>query len=126
MTQALSALLANLEAATGPSRELDAEIATVIFGRPRASGNVGEPQVLHWWDRAVGFAVAPRYTESLDAARTLLPEGWFALIDTRGRADVRYAPIDQSGYRREVADAATPALALCIAALRARLAGRHK
>ena len=97
----LPSLIATLEAATEGSAELDRAICRAISG--------DETQ----WHK---------YTRSLDAAMTLVPEGWFALIDTRGRADVRYAPIDQSGYRREVADAATPALALCIAALRARLA----
>ena len=118
----LASLIAALEQATGPSRELDAELGRRPIGWRERNGMFGR----EWISPAGRMAELPRYTESLDAARTLLPEGWFALIDTRGRADVRYAPIDQSGYRREVANAATPALALGVAALRARLAGRHK
>ena len=62
-------LIERLEDATGPDRELDAEIARLVTGRgvtvaplsgPRYDGD-GEP--------------VPAYTASLDAALTLMPRG---------------------------------------------------
>lgn len=126
MTQALSALLAKLEAATGPSRELD-EAITRAIGFKLAGYSANVPI---WWnpdDKYVG--VAPHYTSSLDAAMTLVPEGsWWWL-----HHQVAY-PTDD-GYQAEVwplippylkSRAPTAALALCIASVRARLAGQKE
>lgn len=70
------------------------------------------------WQAVVGptapHSAQPDYTESLDAAVALVPEvpDWFC-----GRAHEKpFAHIDGT----EVRYAATPALALCAAALRAR------
>ena len=61
----------------------------------------------------------PAYTASLDAAMTLVPEGRWWSVNGGNRADVW-----ASGYidERWHATAATPALALTAAALRARAA----
>jgi len=104
------ALIEKLTCATGPSRELDAEIHSIVR---------------HWTD---GDRPAPFYTASIDDAMTLVPTqyGWWAEIHHRpdspgvvlwqfpqpcGRipADKPY----QIGGR-------TAVLALCIAALKAR------
>jgi hypothetical protein len=73
------------------------------------------------------------YTRSIDAALTLVPEGWFVAIKAFGKfghADVFHpeklaagglfpdAGEDDSTIR--VRNAASPAIAVCIAALRAR------
>ena len=94
-------LATRIEQAEGPSRELDAEIAT-IFG----------------WTPAHDL-VCPAYTASLDAAMTLVPDGTnvHAVILDKG-----LTRIELNGTTKYLkVDAATPALALCAAALRARL-----
>ena len=90
------------EAATGPDRALDAEICQAVFGR---------------------FIGVAKYTASLDAALTLVPGEAFWRVGHDGagpdpsafRADVFQTP----GTGLNVARSATPALALCAAALRA-------
>lgn len=81
------------------------------------------------WHEAEGlFCEPPKFTASIDAAMTLVPEGWRVCQfyeDPRGpwfvhigkRDTIRSSPRDPSscdGY------AAIPAVALCIAALKAR------
>lgn len=108
-------LLARLEKAEGPDRELDWEIELT-------RGTAGTP----------GGHELPRYTGSLDAALTLVPEHHRFLIDKRpyadeGRPDGYRCQVYKQGYpyRSDGSDtptawASSPALALCIAALRAR------
>jgi hypothetical protein len=97
------------EAASGPDRLLDLDIASTlkISALYRRAG-----QVTATW---------PDYTASLDAAMTLVPEGWAFGIgrgtdrsDTEGWAWI--SPTDEG----EIWTAATPALALTAACLRAR------
>ena len=125
MTQALSALLAKLEAATGPSRELDAQIAVATGVSPH-----------RMLQSALTCGCSPRYTASLDAAMGLVPDGygWSVSTPWRDKAKARACVADNArGYFDAEAemhygghDAETPALALCIAALRARLAGQKE
>lgn len=74
------------------------------------------------------YAGLPRYTTSLDAAVSLVPEGW----GVKAEWNMGYGTAVTVGhvgpnklYDRpdHWATAATPALALCIAALKARRAG---
>lgn len=101
-------LIEQLESAAEGSRALDAQIASQHGG----FGGMG----YETWDAIE--ADCPHYTTSLDAALTLVPEGreWSVtyLWDGRcgGTCDGHHA--DFKG--------ATPALALCIAALKARQA----
>lgn len=93
-----------------PSRELDAAIARFL------AGNFYE-----WWKNRPGPA---DFTTSLDAAVTLVPNNadWWEIYYERGwvRGPVR-AEVKWHRVREETrAFAATPALALCAAALRAR------
>lgn len=87
----LEALLARVLNGEGPDRELDGEIGAAFRVLP--TNSVG-PNVLGWLRRWEGPFVtdpslpghiltenrinwkAPPYTESLDAALTLVPEGW--------------------------------------------------
>ena len=115
-------LIARLEAATEGGRELDVALAKrlrqpikkkPVYKRGHYSG--GKPVVLRTED------VASPYTTSLDAALTLVPEGhrlrlWWHHTGVWG-CDV--FP-DGGGAIHRVLDRATPALALCIAALKAR------
>ena len=132
----LTDLIAALERAEGPSRELDYEIRKclgyvdmpldVAFGRN--DGN---------WARRVGDQIVsigshqdsgsttrdlylPRYTASLDAALSLVLDGATVELAWGGGSPHCYADINQgfSGYVHGIGK--TPALALCIAALKAR------
>lgn len=98
----LDDLIARVEAADGPDRELDAEI-----GRIAAERFLGyippEPQ-----------RGCIRYTASLDAAMTLRPEGAVWKVEDHPVYGISAVVQDQQSY------AATPALALTAAALRAR------
>ena len=115
-----------LERATEGSRELDGEI---FFAAIRDDM---EPDIREFAER-VGCSMTnasarcsgpaiPHYTTSLDAALTLVPEGKFFATVTRRPDGVGHAkchsPDDLLG-REGIVTAATPALALCIAALKA-------
>lgn len=125
-------IIAALVKATGPSRELEVEIFTI-------SGHVNEAHCKEWCrqdgrtdltrERYIA-AWAPNYTASIDAALTLVPEGFAWMIAhsnkenvARARcnlASIRLDHVSQIGEPAGRAEAATPAIALCIAALRAR------
>jgi hypothetical protein len=105
----LLALAERCEQAAGPDRELDFAIAA----------GVG------WPDSPNLHQHARRYTESLDAAVTLVPEGWrydltngdlISKEKPAARLTPDFAGPCFNGYARTVP------LALCIAALRARAA----
>lgn len=79
----MEALIARVEAATGPDRELDAEIAeaigmalsddrTAVYAGYRVNANTDEEYDV--WDDV------PFYSESLDAAVSLVPSGWVVEI----------------------------------------------
>ena len=98
------------EKAQGPDRELDREIA--------------EATKPDFW------LVPPRYTASLDAALSLVPEGWAWAVYGGAREEiVATAYCVPNGGRLPWPDwvtdicAATPALALCAATLRALASG---
>jgi hypothetical protein len=108
-------LIERLEAATGPDRELDIEIA-------KAAGWVYESENRSWyrWRSPAGAIeiAPPLYTFMLDAAMTLVPEGFGHKIhgdnvehEMQFEAQVDYG---------EFYPGSTAAIALCIAALKAR------
>jgi hypothetical protein len=105
-------LIERLEKATGPDRDLDAQIFRDLIGF--------SPNALPQFWPAVGNQV-PRYTSSIDEAQTLVPPAhdWSLHVDN-GEAIVGCMPESEDGC--DVADStgATPAIALCIAALKAR------
>lgn len=129
MSDELLKLAERCEKAEGLDRELDAQIAAVLRlekvphwarnwageWRPTEYGSVvlmdadGEPGP-HFMSR--------EYTSSLDAAMRLVPEGWEFTVgrthDEKGSASVWLIDRDVT------MEAATPALALCAAAPRAR------
>ena len=139
MCERALALADRCEAATGPDRELDCAIgcavagffvckprwegAPVSYGQVDADGSRSEPGTGGDW-------MVPRYTASLDAAMTLAPKGWFMqLSDWQAPILRAHGPwqaiftLDRDDFRRgfdaRCDHAATPALALCAAALRA-------
>lgn len=100
-----SGLRARLEAAREGNRALDLAICIALnTGRSTNPRNLG----------------APAYTSSLDAAMMLVPEGFLWSVDTLDAFPEACVagpgPIGPDSY----ISAATPALALCIAALKAQ------
>jgi hypothetical protein len=129
----LLALAEKVEGLDGPDRELDFDICKAVRSYPsdwrtRLRGASLE-YYLAWSDCAL------RYTASIDAALTLVPPGahWGMGHDANGplagwawvRAKVadgwqEFHSPPRMGFERAGPFAATPALALCAAALRAR------
>jgi hypothetical protein len=113
------------EKATGPDRELDADIASSLGWRFRPSFRA---TMIVAFDPSGIARPAPRPTSSLDAAMSLVPEGWRVgemgetVIECDDPWQVKLLEKRFSGERAKCAqgDAATPALALCAAALRSR------
>ena len=126
MTQELLALAERCERASGPDPELDAEIQVRLFKDPayKFPAPVLNRKPMNWqeacgrfrWNGGGGSNPWPRYTKSLDAAVTLVPEGSAFVLWSRSIGGKAVADIDAE----HVGKATTPALALCAAALRAR------
>lgn len=122
-----SALIEKLEKATGPDRELDLEVALAIgweksdrqFSRTAWRATSGPGADIGWWSE--GSDWPPRYATSIDDAITLRPEGWSWRVGNlpsgRGFADLG------TQASLQCVQGASPAIALCIAALRAREEG---
>jgi hypothetical protein len=115
----VSDLAERCEAATGPDRELSWDIWEAI----------GEPVI----DDYSLNGSAPAYTASLDAAMTLVPEGyyWTLSLGCKAGRDSEFGPYwaelySMADYRSHIdveeIPGTTPALALCAAALKARTA----
>lgn len=146
------AVIEMLERASGPARALDCKIWLVLFDKQIMidgggySPNAKPPKYEsarkiwtadwpHWGDRSQvdhGVAMeigAPHYTASIDAALSLVPEGWFVanLAQWRSGAPTRTwaatLKLDpQCDEERHTSNRPSAAIALCIAALKARLA----
>lgn len=124
-------LAARVEAATGPDRALDADIELVLHPElvvlPWARVNFQCGKAPYYEDTsdpdALNVVFPAVYTRSLDAALTLVPaELWWRVSVVAGRpsANVRTGSIISPGTKEWEGHAATPALALTAAALRAR------
>lgn len=114
VTSLLSHLIARLERATGPDRELDADIALQFDWTECPGDNWIGPQ---------GEIAVPAYTSSIDAAMTLRPAGanCSGFDDGPDICDAYWSRNNvKDGHWLVTAEGKTPALALCIAALRAR------
>lgn len=114
-------LIKLLEAMTGPARSVDVEIGrlqgVLVMQHDEETGVNREHT--HW-----------EYTKSIDDALSLVPDGWawfVERIDGFSNGDARlWLPAQRArGYIKEnfdVRNAANPAIAICIAALKARAA----
>ena len=113
-----SDLIERLEALSGPDREVDAEIA-LATGWMQIKTDWFRPKSADIWHHK---SELPRYTASIDAAMTLVSEGWYPQIGKLS-AESWQANMGQANRGNGVnAYAAALAIALCIAALRARSA----
>lgn len=140
----LGALIARLEQATGPSREIDCYIYAETL---RKAGDDRQVTVIPppTWNetryffnpnpeiRWLGYDLlnnSPKYTSSLDSALTLVPEGWrlrdLCQANPLMKADMALAVLapneeyDSSEESPLGVHLTSPAIALCIAALKAR------
>lgn len=119
----LPSLIERLEKAEGPDRELDEDIA-------KATG--------WWWDHVEALWIdetgneiqdeCPEFTASLDVAVGLVPEGWNwqlygrdVLAQTNHPLGVGrpYCILSLPGTREAGGRGVTPAIAVCIASLKA-------
>lgn len=134
MTTNLHALLERLEDATGPDRELDALIALALDGavgivRASAEGRPNEPFLTQSADGEEDALEG--YTASVDAALALVERvlpGWrVALNSDPHRVPLWSAQLKKSGddWKLHGETAPIPALALCIAVVRAEIALRE-
>jgi hypothetical protein len=125
-------LAAKVEAADGPDRELDAAIAAAVRYFPPGVGFVWKAGLIANSPEAgrVECATAlgtggphysaKHYTASVDAALLLVPDGWHrSFTDDPDDLGGVIAEL-WTGSRNAWANAATPALAICVAALRAK------
>lgn len=135
---ALLELAERCEKAAGPDRELDALIFIArepdSFRLPASDdldneGDPPSPGDVVCLQGFVGSVIAsPRYTASIDKAATVVPKDYAFTVSFIGipnhPADARvWLPAQKGhGVNADCYDAATPALALCAAALRARAA----
>jgi hypothetical protein len=110
-------LLERLEKVTGPDRELDGAIQRIIGYGPHHIGAAG---------------LTNAFTASVDAALTLVPKEWTAW-ELRSMAGKRRFSCDLSrltecdaGEDWAFGGGPTPAIAICIAALKARTASEQK
>lgn len=121
-------LIARLEKLPGPDRELDADIFRALGWR--SFGGIFNQQ---WWEGPSGerCKAVPFFTASIDAALTLVPEGYCWLSRSHdGSKNLAGNGSGAGGFANVHANrddaifftafAATPAIALCIAALKAR------
>lgn len=125
-------LIARLEKVTGPDREIDAQIAMLVGAvpegamRPSAAEDIGT-----FATSAYGFWTCKDYTASIDAALTLVPGTMWWLVgagQTRPDeplhgAQIRKPRFPGGGVVVGEAEHQCQAIALCIAALKARLPG---
>jgi hypothetical protein len=107
----LLALAERCEQAAGPDRVLDAEILCAIYGF-----------TIHKENRCVNSSSWDRVTGSLDAAVTLVPEGWDFCISKGWDEECAVSLAPANKVTEVISTSTTPALALCAAALQARAA----
>lgn len=110
MADNLLDLAERVERATGPDRELDADIALATGWKHRSGAD---------WHRVLEWE-RPAWTASLDAAMQLVPEGMERrVLNICSSGQTRALIYYNKAMRYCSGDAATPALALTAACLRA-------
>lgn len=98
-------IIARLKKASGPDREID-EAITRLLNPNQVTRQIYSGDIIN----------VPRFTASIDATLMLVPpgKGWQVLLIAGG---VAAAFVGRGAYQH----GATPAIALCIAALKARI-----
>lgn len=124
-------ILEMLESATAGGRNLDALIEVEHRRFEAYAVGLNDKQRAHWKpvgakgevEEGVTRYHPPMYSFNIDDALRLLPDGWEAILYTgNGTAELYDPKLRPRKGIRERAKAATVALAICAAALRARAA----
>lgn len=127
--ETLESLAARIEALDGPDRDVDYEVAFAFGWEFRCATHWGYRSP-HWWlggktGAELGLVShvqgeCPHFTKSIDAAMTLVPDDWSMSLHfgpwIAGNVQA-INPVTAEEFR---IDAATPALAICAAAMRAK------
>ncbi len=116
-------LIARLEAATGPDRELDVVIDMAqlnLRGDPATPVYYDGYDKGNWRDTVGLLRTSPAYTASIDAALTLVPEGWTRDVDATAPEMGIAVALHGPNEKRVVGDHENEPIATCIAALKAR------
>ena len=119
-------LIERLERATGPDRELDVAIVYALYPDigPYQGQCIGDEPI--FWHDPYRKRPAPSFTSSIDAALTLVPEGHGWVLDYMDPGEPDGAMVGAHACDGATFDTPRPpALALCIAALKAREALAH-
>jgi len=111
-------LIHDLEAATKGNWELNARIGRIV-------GTWHHKKDIHTYRGNDGYGRTYHdeplsYTISLDAALKLVPEGWNITIEIASFQNAAWLHKDGETVRSDYGTKRAPALALCIAALKAR------
>lgn len=112
-------LIKRLEALTGPSREVDAEIANAT-GWESGPWEIAGMRGVTWYASGPEvYKECPHFTGSIDAALTLMPATLknTILLQTSSPAKAGFG---RDGKKFTYLEGATAPIALCIAALKAR------
>lgn len=132
-TDAYKDLIVRLESVTGPDRELDYLILQAINPEQFARYDAAAKSMLTYLTenglanraeagRRDAFFSCPRFTASLDAAASLVTDGMRWGVGTWSDNFANVGEADNGRVLAKCEPAATPILALCIAALKARSA----
>jgi len=123
-------LIERLGKATGPDRTLEFYIAFAVRWRPdgESARSFAEHEAKH--DYATAWIAhapfrsrwnIPHYTASIDAALTLVPEGWMWDVASSGCAWIMRDGDSVCDSQIVIGGIESPAIAICIAALKARM-----
>lgn len=123
-------LIARLEEATEGGRELDAALEVVKRAWDAEKAGVAPEHAAQWRHLGTGWVgddhtkyMAPRYSTSIDAALLLVPGDWRLehLGEQLHLPQMWECELHNRNEEQAIqGEAATPALAICIAALKAR------
>lgn len=125
-------LISRLSEATEGDRELDCEIAVAVLGGEiewKQANYTMDLYPVRRYDSTMhvggkGSEPVERYTESVDAALSLLPEGkWWGIAATDTcAAECSDIFVQGKDWHADYGHSPVPAIALCISFLRARAA----
>jgi hypothetical protein len=122
----LTDLIARLQAAEGPDRGLDAEIAAAV-GWTHVGKRDGYKDIIGFMPGRPSVTRIPRFTSSMDSAFQLIPEraDFWELFDDCGAYFARIKECGPGAEWKVIGETdagySSPALALCIACLKARV-----
>lgn len=112
----LLSLISKLEQATGPSRELDCEIALDAADAAALTFDAGGEFLCKIGDV---WGIVPRYTDSIDAALTVRPTGYHYDINDSAAVGVRISAPGFDHHRHYRARHTLVPISVCIASLKA-------